>query len=186
MARILRRALWPALVLALLASAPATTATAATPPHYALEQYALRLINCTRTGGWVLKDGTCVDYGTGRHSRYRPPLKLRADLSNLVSRPYALRIARANYCGHNYGGRTILGAFRSKGFMGIHFGENVGCDWTGHPKLDVLLTFRMMQAEKATGGWHWRNIKNRDFSQVGIGVAVVGRQTRIVEDFYHP
>ena len=186
MSRLLRSTLVPALLLSLLALVPASPTAAATAPHFSLEKYALHLINCTRTGGWVLKNGACIDYGTGKHSRYRAPLKLRADLSNRVSRPYAVRIARANYCGHNFGGRSITGAFRSQGFRSGTFGESVGCDWTGHSKKDVLLTHRMMQAEKSTNGWHWRNMKNPAFKQVGIGVAVVAIQTRIVDDFYRP
>ena len=33
-------------------------AAAYTPPYYTVETYYLKLVNCTRTGGWVLKDGT--------------------------------------------------------------------------------------------------------------------------------
>ena len=179
-----------AVLAAFLVAVPPAAARGATPaataPHYALEKFALRLINCTRTGGWVKKDGTCIDYGTGKHSRYRPPLKLRAALSNLISRPYARKIAKANYCGHDYGGRSITGAFHHAGFYGVHWGESIGCGTWSPPRRDVIETHRLMQAEKPYNGWHWRNMKNPDFNQVGIGVAVVDGVTRIVEDFYHP
>ena len=39
-------------------------------------------------------------------------------------------------------------------------------------------------ADEEKGGWHWRNIKNRQFKSVGIGVARLGRQVAIVYDFY--
>ncbi len=186
MSRSSHRALVLPILLALLAFAPAAPTEAATPPHYDLEKFALRLINCTRTGGWVRTDGTCKDYGSGKHSRYRPPLKLRAALSNRISRPYAVKIAKADYCGHTYGGRTIMGAFRSHGFNGNHFGENIGCGTWTRPRQDVLETHLMMQAEKSSLGWHWRNFKDPHYTQVGIGVAVVDGVTRIVEDFYRP
>ena len=44
----------------------------------------------------------------------------------------------------------------------------------------------MMQSEKSSNGWHWRNMKNPAFKVVGVGVAVVNGTTRIVEDFYLP
>src|SRR5262245_48531346 len=36
--------------------------------HQSLELYALGLVNCTRTGGWVLRNGACRGYGSGRFS----------------------------------------------------------------------------------------------------------------------
>jgi hypothetical protein len=51
------------------AASPART-LAGEPPWYDVELYYLRLVNCTRTGGWVLSDGTCKGYGSGRYSRY--------------------------------------------------------------------------------------------------------------------
>src|SRR6185503_4114828 len=40
----------------------------ATPArHGAAERLALRLLNCTRTGGKVRADGTCKGYGSGRY-----------------------------------------------------------------------------------------------------------------------
>ena len=56
--------------------------SAATPPWYAVETYYLRLLNCTRTGGWVLKDGSCKGYGSGNYSSYVAPLKRSAGLSD--------------------------------------------------------------------------------------------------------
>ena len=34
-------------------------------PWLAVEKYYLKLLNCTRTGGWVLADGSCKGYGSG-------------------------------------------------------------------------------------------------------------------------
>ena len=174
------------IVLALAAFVPSGPAAAATAPHSNLERYVLRLINCTRTGGWVLKDGTCKDYGSGKHSAYRKPLTLSSSLSNRLSRPYAIRIAAAVYCGHGLGGRTIVGAFHKAGFHAHHFGENIGCGNWSNPKEDVLQTHLLMQAERGTGQWHWRHLKDPGYRTIGIGVAVVNGTTRVVEDFYQP
>ena len=70
-------------------------AAAYTPPYYAVETYYLKLVNCTRTGGWVLRDGTCKGYGSGRYSAYVPPLKLSSGLSR-VARIWAKKLLLAN------------------------------------------------------------------------------------------
>ena len=41
-----------------------------------------------------------------------------------------------------------------------------------------------MQAEKRYRGGHWKNIKNRDFKSVGIGVATGEGRVMVVWDFY--
>jgi hypothetical protein len=181
-----RRLLVLPLLLVMIGFAPPVTTAAAVAPRYALEKFGLSLINCTRTGGWVLKDGSCKDRGTGKHSAYRPPLRLGPALARRVARPYARKIAAAHYCGHNFGGRTITGAFHHAGFYGAHWGESIGCGTWTRPRRDIIETHLMMQAEKASNGWHWRNMKNPAFKVVGVGVAVVGGVTRIVEDFYLP
>ena len=53
-----------------VAAASPAPAEAYTPPFYSVELYYLKLVNCTRTGGWVLNDGTCKGYGSGRYSAY--------------------------------------------------------------------------------------------------------------------
>jgi hypothetical protein len=147
------------------ANAPATFALEARFPD--AERYNLELINCTRTGGWVQTDGTCADYGTGRHSRYRKPLRFHERLSADVARPQARRIARAGYLDHNLGG-SIRTRFTRAGFGGT-IGESLGWS-TGSARDAVLRTHLINQAEKSYNGWHWRNIKNPDFRYVGLAV----------------
>ncbi len=174
------------LLLALIGFSPPAVAGAATPPHYRLEKFGLSLINCTRTGGWVLKDGSCKDRGSGKHSAYRPPLKMGPNLATRIARPYARKIAKAQYCGHDFGGRSITAAFHAAGFFGQHWGESIGCGNWSTPRRDIIETHLLMQPEKSSNGWHWRNMKNPYFKVVGVGVAVVNGTTRIVEDFYLP
>src|SRR5262249_13478395 len=55
----------------------------------AVETYYLRLMNCTRTGGWVTSSGSCSSPG----GRNVAPLRLDSGISSRVSRPYAKRLA---------------------------------------------------------------------------------------------
>lgn len=168
-------------------SAPATTLTTTTidRPWYSTELFYLGLVNCTRTGGWVLSDGTCRGYGTGHYSAYVRPLTYAAGISNAVSRPYAKLLAVKNLCTHFYlhdpGYRL-----RVAGYFGYTWGENIGCrDGYASAKAAVLVSHLHYQAEKATNGGHWRNIKNPKFAWIGIGIWRYGTRTRLVTDFYH-
>lgn len=184
-----RPQLSPILVASVLASvlavgagsaAPAPVAAATTPPWYNVELYYLKLVNCTRTGGWVRADGSCAGYGSGHYSRYVAPLKLSAGVSN-VSRAWAKRLAVNNACAHGDPGARL----RAAGYTGWSWGENIGCG-SGNVYAAVLASHRMMQAEKSTNGGHWQNIKNARFKVVGIGIWAYGGRVRVVSDFYTP
>ena len=97
-------------------------AAAYTPPFYTVETYYLKLVNCTRTGGWVLSDGTCKGYGSGRYSAYVPPLKLSSGLSN-VARVWAKKLLLANACKHGDRGARL----RAAGYTSGTWGKNIGC-----------------------------------------------------------
>jgi len=173
-----------ALAMAVTAIGPATADTAPVRVK-AAEKYALNLLNCTRTGGWVSKDGTCRGRGSGKHSSWRAPLKRHRVLSSRVSWPWAKALVAANVCGHVIPGKAPLTRRLSRsGFGGGYWGENVGCSWGGSPTDAVLMAHRMMQAEKSYGGAHWRNIKNARFKVTGVGVATRHGRTMVVWDFY--
>lgn len=180
-----RRALLvPVILLALMVAAPGPTLAAKSASRYlSLERFALSLLNCTRTGGWVRKNGVCVDRGSGKHSGRRRPLVLSAGISTRVSRPYAFQLARADACMHTLGS-SIDGRFRKGGYKGARHGESVGCSGGYTTRQMVIRSHRLFQSEQAANGWHWKNLKNRDFRRVGIGIARVGRESRIVYDFY--
>jgi hypothetical protein len=162
------------------AAAPSAV-SAATPPWYAVETYYLKLLNCTRTGGWVLKDGTCSGYGTGKYSKYVAPLKLSAGISS-VARSWAKKIATEGACRHGDPGARL----RRAGYTGYRWGENIGCYDLANAYKSVLASHRAFQAEKSTGGGHWKNIKNSGYRYVGIGVWKANGHTRLVTDFYAP
>jgi hypothetical protein len=162
----------------------ASPGVAAERRHEGVEKYALRLVNCTRTGGWVRVDGSCQGYGSGKHSKYREPLKFHQGVADEVAFPWARRIARAGYCGHSLAGSDVDERFREAGYTNENRGENVGCSYAWRPRKMVLRTHRMMQGERSWGGSHWRQMKDPVFASVGIGVVTAAGNTRIVIDFY--
>lgn len=176
------------LVQASIGSAVADTTPPGDTPqrHPEAEQLGLSLLNCTRTGGWVRADGTCKGGDSGTYSSRLEPFRLRPRISRQVAFAWAGELAVAGVCDHVLPGRPELGfRFSAAGFAGPTFGENVGCSWGGMSPLDMVIrTHRSMQAEKRTRGWHWRNLKDRAYRSVGIGVASIDGRTIIVYDFY--
>ena len=174
-----------ALLLAVSAvgSAAAGTTVSRVPEA---ERYARTLLNCTRTGGWVQPDGTCIDRGTGTHSAYLAPLPRHRGISRKVAWPWARAMVTNDVCGHVIAGKPELGTrLARKGFGYRYYGENVGCDWGHGSAHDVVLaTHLAMQAEKSSGGGHWKNMKNSGYRSVGIGVATRDGTTMVVYDFY--
>ncbi len=184
-ARIGSLALALSLALSVSAFGPAA-ADISIARAFSAEKYALSLLNCTRTGGWVQVDGTCADRGSGKHSAYRKPLPRHRGISKQVAWPWARAMVNHEVCGHVIAGKPELGRrLASKGFRYQYFGENVGCGWGHGETQDVILaTHRAMQAEKSSGGGHWKNIKNAGYKSVGIGVATRDGVTMVVYDFY--
>ena len=172
------------LLLTVLVVAPADAGSAVSRAQTA-EAYALSLLNCTRTGGWVTANGTCIGRGSGRYSAYRKPLRLHRGISQRVAWPWARTLATKRVCAHSLPGAPDLGRrLRQAGFRFHYFGENLGCGYGIGAKGLVLATHRMMQAEQRSNGGHWRNIKNRGYKSVGIGVAVRDATIMVVYDFY--
>jgi uncharacterized protein YkwD len=165
-------------------SAVALTTTAVDKPWYTTERYYLGLVNCTRTGGWVLSNGTCRGYGSGRYSRYVAPFNYSFGLSDKVARPYAKLLAVRNLCSHYANGDPGY-RLRKVGYTRWTWGENIGCgNGYATAKAAVLASHLRFQAEKPTNGGHWRNIKNAKFRAIGIGIWKYGSRTRLVTDFY--
>jgi hypothetical protein len=162
------------------AAAP-SAAVAATAPWHDVELYYLKLLNCTRTGGWVTKSGSCKGYGSGNYSRYVPPLRLSSGIS-AVARRWAKTIATDGTCRHGDPGARL----RRAGYTGYAWGENIGCYDYPNAYASVLASHRAFQAEKRYGGGHWKNIKNAKYKVVGIGVWKANGHTRLVTDFYKP
>jgi uncharacterized protein YkwD len=163
------------------AAAP-SSARAAEPPYWDVETYYLKLLNCTRTGGWVLSDGTCRGYGSGKYSKYVKPIYRHHGLSR-VSRSWAKYLAVNNKCVHG----DVAGRLRRAGYTSYRWAENIGCrDGYASAYKAVLASHLKFQSEKSYNGGHWRNMKNPLYNNVGIGVWRYGGRTRLVTDFYKP
>jgi hypothetical protein len=175
-----------ATILALLMAAATAAPVSAKATRFSVtERYALKLVNCLRTGGRVTKRGKCQGYGSGRYSPYRPPLKRSQVISDKVSWPWAKKTAIANICGHTLAGSTIDRRFRTAGFKTAKNGENIGCGDSWKPRRMVVWVLRWWQAERRYRGWHWRQLKDREFKSVGVAVVKLSNgRTRLVTDFY--
>jgi uncharacterized protein YkwD len=145
----------------------------------AVEAYYLRLMNCTRTGGWVTGSGACSSPG----GRNVAALSLSSAISSKVSRPYARLLATRNLCSHFIGGNPG-DRLRANGFGSYNWAENIGCRPAGSAYASVLGTHLFYQSEKPYNGGHYRNLMNPAFRRVGIGVWVASGRVRLVIDFY--
>jgi Bacterial Ig-like domain/Cysteine-rich secretory protein family len=145
-----------------------------------VERYYLRLMNCTRTGGWVTSSGSCSSPG----GRNVAPLQLDSGISSRVSRPYARLLATSGQCSHFADGGPD-DRLRRAGYTNYTWGENIGCRG-GNPYAAVLGSHLFFQSERPYNGGHYRNLMDPSFSRVGIGVWKSGSNVRLVIDFYHP
>ena len=168
----------------LVGSTTATTSAPIVSQWYSVEMYYLSLVNCTRTGGWVLNDGTCRGYGSGSYSAYVAPLRLSPGISDRVSRPYARLLAVNGVCSH-FLDRDPGYRLRRGGFLSWAWGENIGCgDGYASARLAVLDSHLRFQAEKSSNGGHWQSIKAAKYHFIGIGIWRYAGRTRLVTDFY--
>jgi hypothetical protein len=167
-----------------IASVTTLTTTTIDRPWYSVEGFYFGLVNCTRTGGWVQRDGTCLGYGSGRYSAYVRPLARSYSIADKVSRPYAKLLAVRNLCTH-FADHDPGYRLRRAGYTHYTWGENIGCrDGYSSAKAAVLSSHLYFQAEKSTNGGHWKNIKNSAYYWIGIGIWRYGSRTRLVTDYY--
>lgn len=147
---------------------------------YAVETYYLKLMNCTRTGGWVVSSGECSSPG----GLSTPPIILDKGLSDKVSRPYAKLLATGGACDHFVGG-TPTDRLHRAGYSGWA-AENIGCRAAPNGFASVLGTHLYFQTEKPCGGYcHYANMMNPAYKKCGIGVWIANGRVRLVIDFYH-
>jgi hypothetical protein len=146
----------------------------------AAESYYLRLMNCTRTGGWVTSGGSCSSPG----GRSVAPLWIDSGISARVTRPYARLLATGGNCSHFLDGNPGNRLARA-GYHSYRWAENIGC-YPGSPNPSVLGAHLFFQSEKPYSGGHYVNLMNAAYDRVGIGVWMSNGRVRLVIDFYHP
>jgi len=160
--------------------ATASGGSAGSATWYAVEVYYLRLMNCTRTGGWVTSSGACSSPG-GLATK---PIVLDAGLSAKVSRPYAKLLATTGACDHFING-TPTDRLHRAGYSGWA-AENIGCRSAATPYASMIFTQIFFQDEKPCGGYcHYANLMNPAYARCGIGVWIDHGRIRLVVDFYH-
>ncbi len=146
----------------------------------AVEAYYLRLMNCTRQGGWVTSTGSCSSPG----GRNVAALKLDSGISSKVARPYAKLLATRGLCSHFANGGPD-DRLRRAGYTSYAWAENLGCR-SGNPTSAVLGSHLYFQSERSYNGGHYVNMMSTKYDRVGIGVWVSGGRVRLVVDFYRP
>ena len=112
----------------------------------AVESYYLKLLNCTRTGGWVTSTGACKAGSNGTK-----PLWMDAGIQTKLARPYAKVLATTGACSHTADG-TFVQRLARAGYSGYtRAGGNGGCG-NGDPYKGRVAGHPFFQNEKATNG----------------------------------
>jgi hypothetical protein len=157
--------------------------TSASAPYYSSEVYYLGLMNCTRTGGWVTRSGTCSSE-THHTLPAQGNLVLDASISNKVSRPYAAYMATTRQLDHYLRGTTPHSRLAAQGYGGGSWGENIASPST--PGRGGMIDIEIFyQNEYWCRCEHYANIMSPYYRRAGIGVAVVNGVTRVSIDFYN-
>jgi hypothetical protein len=153
-----------------------------TSPWKTAEYYTLSLINCTRTGGWVISSGACSSY-THHTMPKQPALKMDAGIAAKVARPFAKLMAEHNVLNHYYDGSPHY-RFQRAGYMSGSWGENIGAPRS----LTGGLVYEEMyfQNEYPCKCEHYYNIMSPYFDRVGVGIWVYSGRIRMASDFYRP
>lgn len=156
-------------------------------PWHASELYYLKLMNCTRTGGWVTRSGECSS--VAHHVMpAQDALVLSAAISNSVSRPYSEAQADRGVLTHYLNGTTPHGRLAAAGFGSASWGENLASPPSAGASgmIDAEIFF---QNEYRCGSGqcefaHYYNIMDPYFHHVGIGVWTSHGHVRLTIDFY--
>ena len=153
----------------------------ASAPWHSAEVYLLGLMNCTRSGGWVVAGGACSS--DAHHTlAAQPALVLDADISDKVARPYAKYLADNGLLSHTLLDSTPQSRLCAAGFCGSVWGENLASP--GSSGKDGMITVEIFyQNESFCKCQHYANIMNPRYTRVGIGVWVTSGHARIVIDF---
>jgi hypothetical protein len=154
----------------------------ASAPYHASEVYYMRLMNCTRTGGWVTPGGAC---STETHHTMpaQSALLLDANISNKVSRPYAKFMADNRVFIHEGYHDPPWRLCHWGGDCGPSWGENIA--WPSSAGQGGMIAVELFyQSESPCQCEHYYNIMASYFHRAGVGVWVSGGAVRVSIDFY--
>ena len=149
-------------------------------PWSSTEHYVLRLINCTRTGGWVVSGGSCSSYGHNTLPR-QSALVYDSGIAAKVARPFAKLMAERNVLNHYADGSPHYRMSRA-GYTSTTTGENIGAPRS--LTAGIVSEHMFFQNEYPCRCHHYLNIMYPRFHRVGVGVWVYRGRIRMVADFY--
>jgi uncharacterized protein YkwD len=152
------------------------------PQYLSAEKYYLDLMNCTRTGGWVVAGGYCSS--VTRHTRPpQPALRINTGISDKVSRPYAKYMADTCQLSHYLNGTTPHGRLTAAGYGSGSWGENIASPSSASAGGLANVEIYFQTESHWRGNTHYTNIMNKYFHTAGIGLWI-SRCTRLAIDFY--
>ena len=158
----------------------------ASSPWYSSELYYMALMNCTRTGGWVTRSGSCSSV-THHVMPDQPALRLSSGISR-VARAYSKLLAERGFLTHYLDGTTPHQRMTAAGYPSGSWGENLGSPSSaGASGMIAVELFFQNEYRCRTGRCefgHYYNIMNPHFRQAGVGVWVARGHVRVTIEFY--
>ena len=157
-----------------------------TSPYHASELNYLNLMNCTRTGGWVTRSGTCSSV-THHTMPAQDRLVFSAAIANAVARPYSKAQADRGVLTHYLNGTTPHSRMAAQGFGGGSWGENLASPPNAglSGMIDAEIYFQNESGCRNRCEFaHYYNIMDPYFHRAGIGVWVSHGHVRLTVDFY--
>jgi uncharacterized protein YkwD len=151
------------------------------PQYLSAEKYYLELMNCTRTGGWVVAGGYCSSV-THHTKPAQGPLAFNSGISDKVSRPYSKYMADTCQLNHYLKG-TPHSRLAAAGYGSGSWGENIAIPSSLSAGGLAAVEIFYQSESKWRGNNHYTNIMSKYFHSAGIGIWV-SRCTRLTVDFY--
>lgn len=152
------------------------------PQYLAAEKYYLELMNCTRTGGWVVAGGYCSSV-THHTKPAQRALALNTGISDKVARPYAKYMADTCQLNHYLNGTTPKSRLAAAGYRSGSWGENIASPSSASAGGLAAVEMYFQTESRFRGNNHYTNIMNKYFHTAGIGIWI-SRCTRLTVDFY--
>ena len=158
-----------------------------TAPWHPSELYYLQLMNCTRTGGWVTRSGTCSSIA--HHVMpAQDALRFDAGIANRVARPYSKAQADRGVLTHYLDGTTPHSRMTAGGYPGGSWGENLASPpssgKSGMIDAEIFFQNEYRCQNRGCEFAHYYNIMNVHFHRSGIGVWVSHGHVRLTIEFY--
>jgi hypothetical protein len=158
-----------------------------TAPWHPAELYYLGLMNCTRTGGWVLRSGACSS--VAHHVMpAQDPLAFDSGIASRVARPYSKVQADRRVLTHYLDGTTPHSRMCAAGYCGASWGENLAsppsAGKSGMIDAEVFFQNEYRCQHSRCEFAHYYNIMNHYFHRAGVGVWVSSGRVRLTIEFY--